>query len=103
MKYRIKTDDNVIILAGKHRSETGAVRAVKGDYVTIKGLNLGKKHVKAQESSKSTIQEIEKPIHISNVSLCNSAGKRIRLKTSRENGVVSRFYMEDGKKVEFKK
>ncbi|HJN93478.1 MAG TPA: 50S ribosomal protein L24, partial [Dehalococcoidia bacterium] len=80
---RIRQDDTVQILTGKDRGQRGPVREVLGqrDRVLVQGVNMVKKHVKAQQIGQpSGIVEIEAPIHISNVAVvCTSCEKASRL------------------------
>ncbi len=43
---KIRTGDEVIVTAGKDKGKRGNVLALDGEYVTVEGLNLAKKHVK---------------------------------------------------------
>jgi len=52
MPARIKTDDQVILLSGKDRGKQGKVLRVdpKNDKVIVEGLNMIKRHQKAQQT-----------------------------------------------------
>ena len=75
---RIKTDDTVIVTAGKDKGKTGKVIRVEPDKgrVYVEGLNMVKRHQRPR-SIKDTqkgaqaggIIEMEGPIHVSNVML----------------------------------
>lgn len=75
--YKIKRGDKVIILAGKDKGKQGLVlrviRAVQGSKAVVEGINLVKKHKKADPSKNSpgTIIEKEMPIDLSNIALLN--------------------------------
>jgi len=76
MPARIKTDDQVIVISGKDRGKKGRVLRVdpKNDRVFVEGLNMIKRHQKAQQTSATAQQtagviEKEGGIHISNVAL----------------------------------
>ncbi len=46
--FKIKSDDEVIILAGKDKGKRGKVRRVLDDNrVIVSGINMVKKHTKA--------------------------------------------------------
>lgn len=76
----IKKGDKVIVIAGNDRGTIGEVTARKDDKVLIKGVNVRKRHVKSREQNrKSDILEIERPIHISNIALCDTNGKKLKL------------------------
>lgn len=91
---RVKKGDNVIVIAGRSKGQTGQVLKVLSDgRLLVDGVNIVKKHVKPnpQIDEKGGIQSKEAPIHASNVMLYNSAtgkGERVGFKV-----------LEDGKKV----
>jgi len=93
---RIKKDDKVIVIAGKDKGRTGVVmKLTSNDRVLVEGVNLAKKHQKANPNAgvAGGIISKEMPIHISNVMLVNSVtekGDRIGIKT-----------LEDGRKVRY--
>lgn len=100
MSKWIKKDDKIVVIAGNSRGKTGSVLSRKGDRITIQGINVRKKHVKKKnQAAGSGILEYEMPIHISNVSLCDSEGRPVKLKvrTSGENKTL--FYIAEGKEV----
>lgn len=104
MSSWIKKDDKVLVLAGNEKGKTGVVLACGADKVLIKGVNVRKKHLKRRsENTKSEIIDIETPIHISNVALCNADGKKIKIRSRQtENGEKQLFYVENGKEVLFR-
>jgi large subunit ribosomal protein L24 len=81
MSKAIKKGDKVVVTAGNDRGRTGSVLRRKEDRVVIQGINIRKKHAKrkAQVQTPSII-EIEMPIHISNVALCDENGQPMRRK-----------------------
>ncbi len=71
---KIRSDDEVIILAGKDKGKRGKVRKVLDDNrVLVSGINMVKKHTKAnpQAGVAGGILEHESPIEISNVAIFN--------------------------------
>ncbi len=90
---KIKTGDEVIVLAGKNRGATGkVVKALpKEDRVVVEGVNLVKKHRKANPAGgqQGEVVTKEAPIHVSNVALAED-GKATR---------VGYRFEEDGTKV----
>jgi large subunit ribosomal protein L24 len=82
---RIKTGDNVLVIAGKEKGKTGKVeRQISGkDRVVIEGVNLVTRHMKARPgvSQSGRIQK-EASIHASNVVLiCNKCNEPTKPKT----------------------
>lgn len=76
---RIKSGDEVIVIAGKSKGHVGKVLRVKEDAVFVEGGNLMKKHVKAnpqQPESRGGIISKEAPIHVSNVAHYNPITKK---------------------------
>ena len=95
-KIKVKTDDNVIVIAGEHKGSQGKVVTVIRDQnkAIVKGVNLIKKHLKpSAQNPQGGIIEKEAPIHISNLSLITADGEATRVG----------FRMEDENKVRFAK
>lgn len=83
---RIKKGDQVEVIAGKDVGERGSVITVlnKENRVIVEGVNILKKHQKAQQAGRQQVQaqilEFEGPIHLSNVMLvCPSCGEATRV------------------------
>ena len=71
---RLKTGDDVIVIAGKDKGRRGSVsRIVSEDRIVVEGINMAKKHVKPNPNAgvAGGIVEQEMPIHVSNVMLFN--------------------------------
>lgn len=85
MSKWIKKDDQVVVIAGNDKGLAGTVIARKGPKVIVQGVNVRKRHMKSRSQDRpSEIIEIERPIHISNVALCDDNGKRIKVKVKRD-------------------
>ena len=103
MAQWIKKGDKVVVLAGNDRGRTGAVLRRKGDRVAVQGINIRKKHVKRQKEVQTpSIIEIEVPIHISNICLCDDEGKPIFLKVKQTKKEKELVYTQGGKEVSFR-
>jgi len=94
---KLKTGDDVIVLAGKSNGQRGKVSKIisgKGR-VVVDGVNMMKKHVKPnpQAGVKGGIVEMEAPLDISNVALFNA-------KTGKADKVGIKI-QEDGKRVRY--
>jgi len=77
----IRKGDRVLVIAGNDRGKTGEVLSRSEDRILIQGINLRRKHMKrTQETQGGRIIEMELPIHISNVCLCDKDGKKIKKK-----------------------
>ncbi len=67
---KIKVGDNVIIIAGKDKGKIGLVQSTnpEKDLVVVEGVNIRTIHIKpTQQSPEGGIEQMEKPIHVSNV------------------------------------
>lgn len=84
-RTRLKKGDPVIVIAGNDKGKEGKLLAVKGERVTVQGVNVRKKHQKAQsEEKKGAIVSFEAPVHISNVQYA-AQGKPVKLRTRINN------------------
>lgn len=102
MSKHIRKEDKVVVIAGNDKGVVGNVVSFKGDTVLVKGVNVKKKHMKARkEGEESQIIEIEKPIHISNVALCDANGNAVKTVIEfEENGAKSLYSIsKDGTKT----
>lgn len=71
-KIHVKVGDEVTIISGFHKNETGEVIDVnkKTGKIIVQGINFKFKHVKpTTENEIGEIKQIEAPIHHSNVKL----------------------------------
>ena len=93
---KIKKGDTVKVITGKYKGKTSRVIKVypKTDKLIVEGVNIAKKHMRpTQENPQGGINEIEMPIHISNVKIyLNNADSRVGYK-----------FLDDGKKVRYAK
>ncbi|MEC8826792.1 MAG: 50S ribosomal protein L24 [Verrucomicrobiales bacterium] len=72
MKTHVKKNDEVVVISGNHKGETGKVLQVfpEKEQVLVEGVRLIKKHARrTQDRPEGGIIEKEGPIHISNVKL----------------------------------
>lgn len=94
---RIRKGDQVAVLAGRDKGKRGEVlRVIPADSrVVVQGVNVVKRHRKPTQMSAGGIDEIEAPIHVSNVAHIDPDSDkptRVGFKT-----------LEDGTKVRFSK
>jgi large subunit ribosomal protein L24 len=100
MSKWIKKGDKVVVIAGNDKGKTGDVIQLKGERILIQGINIRKKHAKRKTKAPGAeILEMECPIHVSNVSLCNDDGKPIKVKVRQTDGKKELVYLEKGKEV----
>lgn len=99
---KICKGDQVIVITGVNRGQVGTVLSLHNNKVIVQGVNIRKKHTKAQEGIKGGILEREMPIHISNLS-ASVNGKPVKLKTrSTDGGGRELYYMDDDKAVAYR-
>ena len=87
---KVKVGDNVKVIAGKDKGKTGRViKTLKKDNkVVVEGINIIKKHVKPNRMNEvGSIQEMEAPIHVSNVKVV--AEEKKAAKTTKKSGKES--------------
>ena len=75
---KVKVGDNVKVLAGKDKGKEGRIiKTLKKDNkVVVEGVNVIKKHVKPNRMNEvGSIQEMEAPIHVSNVKVIEETKK----------------------------
>lgn len=100
---KIKKGDEVIIITGKDKGKKGTILSLvdNGERVVVDGINLAKKHVKANPNTgeRGGIQAKSMPIHRSNVMvLCDAAnlkGSRIGIRTLKDGKRVRYFKAND--------
>lgn len=94
MANKIKSNDEVVVIAGKDKGKRGTVQTVFADgRILVSGVNMIKKHQKPnpQLEIPGGIIEKEAPIQASNVAIWNA-------ETEKADRVGFRV-LEDGKKV----
>jgi large subunit ribosomal protein L24 len=92
-KFRIKRDDTVLVIAGKHKGTRGRVLRVMPDEgrLVVEGVNRVKRHQKPVGDQPGSIIEKEAPIAVSNVALWDEKnGRRVKVAIRKS---------EDGKRV----
>lgn len=104
MSKWIKKGDKVVVIAGNEKGKVGEVLSRREERVIIQGINIRKKHAKRKTKAGSAeILEMEVPIHISNVSICNSDGKAVKIKVREsKKGEKELFYIDGDKEVAYR-
>lgn len=99
MSKWIRKGDRVLVIAGNDRGKSGEVLSRGEDRVVIQGINVRKKHLKrTQQTQGGRIVEMEVPIHISNVCLCDKEGKRLKVHVKKEKNGQSDLVHKSGTK-----
>ncbi|HQR82392.1 MAG TPA: 50S ribosomal protein L24, partial [Thiotrichales bacterium] len=92
---RIRKGDEVVVITGGDKGKRGVVATIlKNDRIVVEGVNIRKKHVKANPAMgvEGGIIAKEATIHASNVALYNA-------ETQKADRIGYKFV--DGKKVRF--
>ena len=104
---KLRTDDTVVVVSGKDKGKTGRILRVdrKKDKVFVEGLNIVKRHQRAQPGRPNApvgVVEKEGPIHVSNVALADPKDdKPTRIGVKRtEQGTRLRFAKRSGTELD---
>ena len=105
---KIRSGDQVQVIAGKDRGKSGRVLRVEpdNDRLFVEGLNMVKRHTRPQQVSGAQTQAVggvierEGPIHVSNVMLLDGKGKPTRVRIERENGQRVRVAKSTGARLD---
>ena len=97
MAAKIKRGDRVMVMTGKSKGRTGTVTSVitKTGRAIVEGANVVKKHRKPSQTNPGGIEDMEAPIHMSNLMLVDPSDD----KPARVGFLVK----EDGSKVRVSK
>ena len=70
-KFKIKKGDKVVVITGKDKGKQGDVLSIITDEnrAVVSGINVAKRHTKAQGANEGGIINKNMPIHISNLAL----------------------------------
>ena len=92
-----KTGDKVVVIAGKDKGKEGLIKKIlrADNKVVVEGVNIIKKHIKPAGGNAGSIEEMEAPIHASNVMIIDPKTK----KGTRIGHTVD----ENGKKIRISK
>ena len=104
VKMPVVRGDQVLVMRGNDKGARGEVIHVypKKGRITVKGVNIVKKHRKARTAEEqSGINEMEAPIHVSNVMLIdpkNGEPTRTRMRID-EDGTKERISVKTGETI----
>jgi large subunit ribosomal protein L24 len=97
---KLKKGDKVVVIAGKHKGETSSIARVisKKSLVLLEGINVAKRHRRANQPGKGQIIDKPMPMHISNVMIADPRdGKPTRIKITRDKkGLRERVAVKSG-------
>jgi large subunit ribosomal protein L24 len=98
-KLRIKKGDKVLVISGSYKGTEGEVKEVlaNDNRVIIDGVNIVKKHTKPSNDNPGGINEIEAPIHASNVMILDpKSGEPTRIGRKEVDGKIVRYSKKSG-------
>ena len=103
-KLQIKKGDNVMVITGNHKGQSGRVLFVNIDKerAIVEGVNLISKHTKpSADNPKGGIIKQEAGVHISNLKVIDKSGKpsRIGRKKDEKTGKSVRFSKNTGEVI----
>lgn len=73
-----KKGDKVVVISGKDKGKEGTITHVlrNENRVVVEGINIVKKHIKGNGQTSGSINEVEAPIHASNVMIIDPKTKK---------------------------
>ncbi len=103
-KLKIKKGDNVMVIAGNSKGQSGRVLIVdvKKGRAIVEGVNLISKHTKPNaENPKGGILKQEAGVDMSNLMIVDASGKptRIGRKKDEKTGKIVRFSKKSGEVI----
>ncbi len=106
---KIRSGDEVRVIAGKDRGKSGRVLRVEPtrDRVYVEGLNMVKRHLRPTKVRDATrgqsiggVIDREGAIHVSNVMLLDPKGRPTRVRVEREDGRRFRVAKSTGARLD---
>ncbi len=101
---KLRKEDEVIVITGKDKGSRGVIDSLVGsNKVIIEGVNIAKKHIKANPNTNTAGGIVDKnmPIDISNIAIFNAETKkadRVGIRINSEDK-KERFYKSNGKTI----
>jgi large subunit ribosomal protein L24 len=103
-KLHIKKGDNVMVIAGNNKGESGRVLVVNvaDNTAIVEGVNMMSKNTRPNANNpKGGILKQEAPVHVSNLMLMDKGGNPTRtgIKIDETNGKKFRFSKKSGEAI----
>ena len=102
---KLKSNDEVIVIAGKDKGKRGTITRLVGDHkVVVSGINMVKRHTKPNPNmgQPGGIVEREAAIDISNVAIFNpqtNKADRVSIKVE-EDGAKKRVFKSNNQEID---
>jgi large subunit ribosomal protein L24 len=100
---KIKKGDTVVVLSGKDKGKTGAVKSVmpKDGKIVVEGVNVAVRHRKpSQVNPQGGLDRFEAPMHISKVAVADKDGKPTRVRIEEKDGKKVRVAVKSGETID---
>ena len=100
---KIKKGDTVVVLSGKDKGKTGAVKSVmpKDGKIVVEGVNVAVRHRKpSQVNPQGGLDRFEAPMHISKVAVADMDGKPTRVRIEEKDGKKVRVAVKSGETID---
>lgn len=103
-KLHIKKGDNVMVISGNHKGQSGRVLMVDTEKfrAIVEGVNLVSKHTRPNaDNPKGGIVKKEAGVHLSNLKLIDKSGKptRVGRKIEEKSGKSVRYSKKTGEVI----
>jgi large subunit ribosomal protein L24 len=103
-KLHIKKGDNVMVISGNHKGQSGRVLMVDTEKfrAIVEGVNLVSKHTRPNaDNPKGGIVKKEAAVHLSNLKLIDKSGKptRVGRKIEEKSGKSVRYSNKTGEVI----
>ncbi len=98
-KLHVKKGDRVVVISGAYKGTEGEViKVIPSKYrAIVEGVNKAKKHTKPTADQPGGINEVEQPIHLSNLLLLDpKSGKGTRVGRKEVDGKSVRYSKSSG-------
>ena len=98
-KLHIKKGDTVMVISGSYKGATGEVKEVLPNKyrAIVEGVNVVKKHTKPTNDNPGGINEVEAPIHLSNLAVVDpKSGEATRVGRKKDGDKSVRYSKKSG-------
>lgn len=101
-KLSVKKGDKVIVIAGDYKGTKGEVKELHAaqNRAIVEGVNIRKKHTKPTQDNPGGINEINAPIHVSNLMVIDpKSGEPSRIGRKEVDGKSVRYSKKSGELI----
>ena len=98
-KLHIKKGDTVVVISGSYKGTKGEVKEIfpRKYRAIVEGVNVSKKHTKPTADQPGGINEVESPIHLSNLLLVDpKSGEATRIGRKKSGEKSLRYSKKSG-------